>query len=80
MNSTEEKNLIKFLSDGKYPKAFSSNKSNFIAAAAKYTLNKKKVLLRNSKFVISETMQDEIFNSLHQHSGRTNTWDRIKSR
>ena len=72
--------IKKYLENGTFPTTFTSNKSNFISIASKYTLNKKQMLLRNDKPVVTEKMQDEIFDALHNHSGRSNTWSRINER
>ena len=80
MNEEEAKKIKEFLDKGKLPKTYSSTKPNFIAVAKRYSLNKKKVLMREKKPVVTVSMQLEIYNSLHQHSGRTCTWERIKAR
>ena len=80
MNEKKAKQIKQFLDRGILPKEYSSTKPNFIALAGKYNLNKKKVLLRDNKIVVTKKMQLEIYNALHQHSGRTTTWERIKSR
>ena len=80
MNEEEAKKIKTFLDKGKLPKTYPSTKPNFIAVAKRYSLNKKKVLMREKKPVVTVSMQLEIYNSLHQHSGRTCTWERIKAR
>ena len=80
MNEEEAKKIKAFLDKGKLPKTYSSTKPNFIAVAKRYSLNKKKVLMREKKPVVTVSMQLEIYNSLHQRSGRTCTWERIKAR
>lgn len=72
--------LSEFLATGKMPKQYSSTKSNFMSMAGNYRLNKKNMLIRNNRPVVTENMQQEIYNSLHKHSGRTATWERIKAR
>ena len=80
MNLKLEIALKDYLLYGDFPATFSSNKHNFITLAKKHTVNKKENLLRDGKPVVMERMQNEIFDALHQHSGRTNTWVRIKER
>ena len=80
MNEKDAHVLIKYLLDKTLPTKFQSSKSNFIATAAKYKLNKKNVLTRNNLPVVTESMQQEIYDCLHLHSGRTATWNRIKTR
>ena len=80
MDNKKAQNIKSFLEKGKLPKTYPSTKPNFIAVARKYTLNKKNVLMRENKPVVTVDMQLEIYNSLHQHSGRTCTWERIKAR
>ena len=80
MNFKLEIALKNYLLYGQFPTTFTSTKDNFITLANKHTLNKKEILFRDGKPVVMERMQSEIFDALHNHSGRTNTWTRIKER
>ena len=80
MNESREKEIKRYLKYGILPEEFSSNKSNFIALASNYILNKKNKLMRDGKQVVTEKMQLAIYEAFHQHSGRTSTWNKIKSR
>ena len=80
MNTNLERDLKNYIIHGKFPTTFNSTKDNFITLASKHTVNKKEILFRDGKPVVMERMQSEIFDALHQHSGRTNTWVRIKER
>ena len=80
MEKKQEKEITKYLLKKKLPTTFNSTKANFIAVAEKYSLNKKKKLLRDNKIVVTKNMEAEIYKSLHQHSRRTTTWERIKAR
>ena len=78
---TKKYNDIKtFLIHGRYPKEYSSNKSNFVATARKYKINKKGNLLRDGKLVVKNSSKQKIFDALHNHSGRTACWERIRAR
>ena len=72
--------VFKFLNSGTLPNEFSSTKSNFIRTARKYKINKKGFLTRNGKPVISADNQAGAFLALHDHSGRTACWLRIRTR
>ena len=74
------KNIKEYLTHKIIPNEIPSTKSNFKKICSKYSLNKKNQLIRDDKIVVIETQQHEIFDALHQHSGRTATWNRIKSR
>ena len=80
MNKTYAAEIIEFLKHGTLPQKYSSSKSNFLSTARKYDLNKKNELTRNSKIVVLENEKADIYNALHQHSGRTTTWNRINER
>jgi len=69
-----------FLKKKKLPKKFPSNKANFLQQCKKYKLNKKGNLTRDGKEVVTSERQDEIFEALHDHSGRTACWERIQAR
>jgi len=72
--------IKRFLSIGKLPGKFKSNKWNFIAMAGKYNLNKKQMLVQDNRPVVTKNMEQKIYSSLHLQSGRTATWNRIKAR
>ena len=80
MDAKSYKEIKTYLIHGIFPNEFSSTKSNFILMAKKYTVNKRKKLLRNSKPVVQIKERKKIFNSLHDHSGRTACWERINAR
>lgn len=80
MEKSVAEQIKQYLKDGEIPERFTSTKSNFISTASKYSLNKKNALLRNNLPVVMEDMKEKIFEAMHQHSGRTATWNRIKSR
>ena len=80
MNERVASDIAAYLDLQELPLSFPSNKSNFIATAKKFKLNAKKFLTRDGKVVVTKAMQEDIYNSLHKHSGRTSTWERIKSR
>ena len=69
-----------FLTKGIYPREYCSTKSNFVATARKYEINKKGNLLRDGKLVVKSSMKKKIFDALHNHSGRTACWERIRAR
>ena len=74
-------NRIKaYLISGDEPDDVSSTKSNFYALANKHEINKKGNLIRNNKIVVTISMQENIFNEMHAHSGRSACWQRIKER
>ena len=70
----------RYLIDSTLPKSYDSTKSNFVAMAKKYELNKKGNLMRKKKLVVRHSDRDKIFDALHQHSGRTACWERINAR
>jgi len=80
MIQNQYQNIKKYLTQGTYTKTYSSNKSNFVATARKYRLNKKGNLMRNGKLVVTMAMRQKIFDALHNHSGRTACWERIRAR
>ena len=80
MNQVLSEQIVAYLKYKEIPTKLSSTKSNFIATASKYTLNKNDKLMRNNLPVVLENMQEEIYKALHKHSGRIVTWNRIKSR
>ena len=80
MQAEKAQQIKKFLLYGTIPQNISKNKSNFTKLCKNYKLNKKNKLLRKNKIVVMKTERREIFDALHQHSGRTTTWERIKTR
>ena len=80
MKDHQADKIKRYLSNGTLPKTYPSTKSNFKKLASKYTLSKRKILFRNGRPVVTEKMKSKIFESLHQHSGRTCTWEKIKAR
>ena len=70
----------KFVKHGAIPKQLPSTRSNFIAQAKKYKVNRKGVLMRDKKPVVQMSQRDKIFEAMHQHSGRTPCWERIRER
>ena len=56
--------IKQFLSIGKLPGTFKSNKWNFITMAGKYRLNKKKMLMRENRLLVTKNMEQLIL--LHQ--------------
>lgn len=71
---------IKYLETRDIPENVPSTRSNFIATAKKYKLNKKGFLTRNNKVVIQAKNQEQIWKAFHNHSGRSACWERIKKR
>ena len=80
MDEARAREVKIFVQYGIIPGELVSTKGNFIATAGKFSLNKKNTLMRDGRPVVMVKMQAEIFNALHNHSGRTATWNRIKAR
>ena len=80
MEKELHKKIKLFLKKKKLPKTFPSNKANFIQQCSKYKLNRKGNLTRDGKEVVTAARRDEIFEALHDHSGRTPCWERIQAR
>ena len=66
-----------FFVAGTLPDVFPSNKSNFLALAKKFVLNGKGNLLRNGKIVICKDELEDIWNSVHGHSGINISWKKV---
>ena len=73
----EVKNYIK---NGQMPEEVASTRSNFIAMAKKYKVNRKGLLTRDKKPVVKISQREKIWKEMHQHSGRTPCWERIRDR
>lgn len=80
MEAQKFEQIKEFLTHGIIPEELTSTKGNFIATARKFSLNKKNTLMRDGRPIVTVKMQEQIFNALHNHSGRTATWERIKAR
>ena len=65
--------------NGMLPSNLPSTASNFRATAAKYYVcHVKNILMRNGKIVLRKEQLPEVWKSMHFHSGRDKTWQRIK--
>lgn len=74
-------NAIRFyLGTGRITSNLPSTKSNFIATAKKYKINKKGFLTRGGKIVVKKIHEEKIFAQFHKHSGRNACWEKIKQR
>ena len=80
MDILQYTNVKNYLLFGILPTSYTSNKSNFIATAQKYTVNGSGFLMRNNLVVVNQAMQQNIYETLHNHSGRNACWNRIKQR
>jgi len=69
-----------YLDTGTLPTSFPSTKSNFISNCKTFSLNKKKFLIRLDKLVLSQSMLDDAWVEVHQHSGRDKTYQKFKKR
>ena len=69
-----------YLRTGNIPEKVTSTRSNFIAKAKKYKINKKQFLTRYGKLVVKASMEKQMFLENHKHSGRIACWERIKKR
>ena len=69
-----------YLDTGTLPTNFPSTKSNFISNCKTFSLNKKKFLIRLDKLVLSQSMLDDAWVEVHQHSGRDKTYQKFKNR
>ena len=80
MDPNEYRKVKQYLQHAILPTNYTSNKSNFIALAGKYSLNGNGFLMRNNLVVVNQDMQSELWKTLHNHSGRNACWNRIKQR
>lgn len=81
MDNALYQGIKKYLKDGNIPASIPSTKSNFLATAEKFKINKKGCLTRNNKIVVTKgKMELEVFSALHYHSGRIACWNRIKQK
>ena len=80
MEDEKYENILAYLKYGNIPAELSSTKSNFIAEAEKYKINRKQNLERQGKIVVKKSEREKIFYEMHQHSGRTACWERIRER
>ena len=80
MNDLKYHEVQAYLMDNTLPECYDSTKSNFVAMARNYELNRQGNLMRKNKMVVKFSMREEIFNALHNHSGRTACWERINAR
>ena len=69
-----------YIGTGIIPSSIPSTKSNFIAMAKKYKINKKGFLTRGGKIVVKKIHEEKIFAQFHKHSGRNACWEKIKQR
>jgi glycerol-3-phosphate responsive antiterminator len=72
--------IKEYLTNGTIPENVISTRSNFIAKAKKYKINKKQFLTRNGKLVVVASMELKLWQVNHKHSGRIACWERIKKR
>ena len=71
---------MEYLRTGNIPEKVTSTRSNFIAKAKKYKINKKQFLTRYGKLVVRASMEQQMVLENHKHSGRIACWERIKKR
>jgi glycerol-3-phosphate responsive antiterminator len=71
---------MEYLRTKHIPEKVTSTRSNFIAKAKKYKINKKQFLTRYGKLVVKASMEQQMFLENHKHSGRIACWERIKKR
>ena len=67
MQAKEHKQLVEYLSKGRFPKAFKSTKSNFVKKARKFELNADGKLCRDEHPVVLLAERKRIFKCYHQH-------------
>ena len=67
MHIRQVKQLVTFLSQGKYPKTFPSTKSNFTKKARKFHIGAGNKLYRGGLPVVLQSERKTIFNTYHQH-------------
>ena len=71
---------VNYLNDGTLPLRFPSTKSNFIAVCQKFRLNENIYLIRNDKLVLRKSELENVFQEIHQHSGRDKTYEKFHNR
>ena len=80
MNDELYDQTMEYLRTGNIPEKVTSTRSNFIAKAKKYKINKKQFLTRYGKLVVRASMELKLWVENHKHSGRIACWERIKKR
>ena len=80
MDNQLYEDVLNYLQTGALPNEFPSTQSNFVRTAGQYQVNHGGFLTRNGNPVVSEDNQAAIFEALHDHSGRTACWARIRER
>ena len=70
MQAKEYRDFANYLRNGTLPGSFPSTKSNFLKTAKKMKINRKGVLLRDSRIVVKHSERHKIFEEMHQHSGK----------
>ena len=72
--------IAAYVQHGVLPEIFPSTKANFIRMAGQFTVNSLGRLMFQQKIVVLQQETQNLFDTMHSHSGRTACWKRIKAR